>query len=121
MAEAFDRLTIGMTEKILGYVSSSYKEIGNRTYVFVIDDVKVLLVNNGSSLQFRANFNGDHSLSKANEWNETKRFTRCYVESDGSIVLEADYSFDGGFTIENLVNFLEIFKVSLQTFCSEVL
>jgi hypothetical protein len=54
MAEAFDKLTIGMTEKILGYVSSSYKEIGNRTYIFVIDDVKVLLVNNGSSLQFRA-------------------------------------------------------------------
>jgi hypothetical protein len=105
----------------MSYLKTLYKEIGNRTYVFVIDDVKVLLVNNGSSLQFRANFNGDHSLSKANEWNETKRFTRCYVESDGSIVLEADYSFDGGFTIENLVNFLEIFKVSLQTFCSEVL
>lgn len=83
--------------------------------------MKVLLVNNGSSLQLRAAFNGNHSLSKANKWNETKRFTRCYVESDGSIVLEADYSFDVGFTIENLAKFLKIFRVSLQTFCSEVL
>jgi 6-phosphogluconolactonase (cycloisomerase 2 family) len=121
MAEMIDRLTIAMTEKILGYVSSSYKEIGNRTYVFVIDDVKVLLVNNGSSLQFRASFNGDHSLSKANEWNEMKRFTRCYVESDGSIVLEADYSFEGGVTLENVANFFGLFKASLQAFCAEVL
>lgn len=121
MAEALNKLTIGMTEKILGYVSSSYTEIGNRKYLFVIDDTKVVLINHDSSLQLIASFNGKHSLSKANEWNETKRFTRCYIESDGSIILEADYSFEGGFTLQNLANFVNIFKVSLQTFCSEVL
>lgn len=120
MAEIIDRLTIGMTEKILSYVSSSYQEIGNRTYVFVIDDVKVLLVNSGSSLHLRASFDGNHSLSKANEWNETRRFTRCYVESDGSIALEADYSFKGGVTFENVGDFFALFRASLKAFCAEV-
>lgn len=120
MTEVIERITIGMTEKILQHVSSSYQEIGNRTYVFVIDDVRVVLINHGSSLQCRASFNGNHSLSKANEWNETRRFTRCYVDSKGSIVLEADYSFEGGVTLENVGNFFALFRVSLQAFCAEV-
>ncbi len=121
MTEIIDRLTIGMTEKILKYLSSSYQEIGNRTYLCVIDDVKVLLINNSSLLHLRASFKGDHSLSKANEWNETKRFTRCYVESNGSIVLEADYSLEGGVTLENVGNFFALFRASLQAFCDEVM
>lgn len=116
MAEIIEQITIGMTEQILSYMSSSYQEIGNRTYVFVIDNVNVLLVNDGSSLQLTTTFNGNHSLNKANEWNETKRFTRCYVESDGSIVLQADYSFKGGVTPENVINFFTLFRASLQAF-----
>ena len=120
MSSVIERLTIGTTEKLLNSISSGYKEIGNRTYVFVVDGVNVVLVNNGSSLQLRATFGGNHSLSKANEWNETKRFTRCYVESEGSIVLEADYSFEGGVTPENVGNFFLLFTASLRAFCSDV-
>ncbi|MEO0376013.1 MAG: YbjN domain-containing protein [Cyanobacteria bacterium P01_A01_bin.17] len=120
MSTVVERLSLGQTEKILAVISSAYEEVANRTYVCVIDGAKVLLYNKGDSIQLRASFGGRHSMSKANEWNETKRFSKAHVEEDGSIVLEADYLFEGGTTIENLAQFLKIFKASLSVFIDEV-
>lgn len=121
MSEVIERLTLGQTETVLEVVSSGFEEIGNRQYIFIVDGYKVLLFNHGDSLQLRARFNGKHSISKANEWNETKRFTRSYVENDGSIVLEADMSLDGGVTVGNIGTFFRLFKTSLSIFSNEVL
>lgn len=121
MSEIIERLTLGQTETVLEVVSDRYEEISNRQYLFAMDGCKVLLFNHGDSLQLRARFDGNHSLSKANEWNEIKRFTRAYVESDGSIVLESDMSLSGGVSFGNIGEFFRLFRISLSVFSKEVL
>jgi hypothetical protein len=121
MEEVFERLSIAQTERILGAISSDFKEIGNRTYSFTIDSCKVLLLSQPESLQLYAAFSGNYSMGRANEWNETKRYTRSYVKQDGAIVLEADYSLEGGVTMSSIAKFFGIYRASLEIFMREVL
>lgn len=121
MDEVLERLTIAQTERILGYLSSDFKELDNRTYLFTLGGCKVLLFSKADSLQLYVNFTGNYSMSRANEWNETRRYTRSYVKQDGSIVLEADYSLEGGVTMKNIANFFVLYKAALEIFMQEVL
>jgi hypothetical protein len=121
MDEIFERLTIAQTERILELISSDFKEISNRIYVITLNSCKVIVFSQAESLQLHASFTGNYSMNRANEWNETKKYTRSYVKQDGSIVLEADYSLEGGVTMKSIAKFFGLYKGSLDIFVKEVL
>jgi hypothetical protein len=119
--EVVEKLTLGDTEQILSLISTSYKSFDeDGAYIFTMDGTKVLIQNKGDSLQLLAAFPGNHSMSKANEWNKTTRYTKAYVELDGSIFLQASYNLEGGVRLANIGHWFTIYRACLRNFCQNV-
>lgn len=90
-----------------------WKVDGYRCQVFVADD--------SQAVQFHVSFSdGNATLKKVNHWNATKRFSRTYLDEDGDPHLELDLDLAGGVTQERIVDYLRTCKVSLSTWCDEV-
>ncbi len=90
-----------------------WKVDGYRCQVFVADD--------SQAVQFHVSFSdGNATLKKVNLWNATKRFSRTYLDEDGDPHLELDLDLAGGVTQERIVDYLRTCKVSLSTWCDEV-
>jgi len=90
-----------------------WKVDGYRCQVFVADD--------SQAVQFHVSFSdGNATLKKVNLWNATKRFSRTYLDEDGDPHLELDLDLAGGVTRERIVDYLRTCKVSLSTWCDEV-
>jgi len=90
-----------------------WKVDGYRCQVFVADD--------SQAVQFHVSFSdGNATLKKVNLWNATKRFSRTYLDEDGDPHLELDLDLAGGVTRERIVDYLRTCKVSLATWCDEV-
>ena len=45
-----------------------------------------------------------------NEWNQTNRFSRAYVDKDGNATIEDDLILTGGVTRENVEIFVKTFR-----------
>jgi hypothetical protein len=118
--EVVEKLTLGHTEEILSLISTSYKSFEDGAYIFTMDGTKVLIWNKGDSLQLLAAFPGNHSMNKANEWNKTTRYTKAYVELDGSIFLQSNYDLEGGVTLVNIGHWFATYRACLRTFCQNV-
>lgn len=53
----------------------------------------------GTTIVFRTSFRSHNvSLEKVNEWNKSKRYSRCYLDKDGEPVLQLDLDLAGGIT-----------------------
>lgn len=90
-----------------------WKLDGFRCQMFVSDDA--------SALQFHVSFrDGNATLKKANTWNATKRFSRTYLDDEGDPHLELDLDLAGGVAEERIFDFLRTCRVSLATWCKEV-
>ena len=90
-----------------------WKVDGYRCQVFVADD--------SQAVQFHVSFaDGNATLKKVNLWNATKRFSRTYLDEDGDPHLEIDLDLAGGVTQDRVLDYLRTCKVSLATWCDEV-
>lgn len=90
-----------------------WKIEGYRCQMFIADD--------SESIQFHSSFSdGSATLRKANEWNSTKRYSRCYIDEDGDPHLELDLDLAGGVTGNRIRDFLQTCKVSFTAWFDEV-
>lgn len=90
-----------------------WKLEGFKAFLFVAKD--------GEAIQFHSSFSdGSATLKRINEWNQTKRFSRSYLDDDGDPHLELDLELTGGVTRGRLVDFLKTCRVSFTMWCKEV-
>jgi hypothetical protein len=69
-------------------------------------------------LQLRAYFENHRNLeiSDVNEWNETRRFIKLYLDRDGDLAVEMDVPVEGGVTSQHLTYVFEVWDVGLNEF-----
>ena len=68
-----------------------------------------------NSIQFRVTFVADDaSIEKANEWNNTKRYLRCYVNDEGDMVGEMDVVLVDGAEADQISLMLETLESSVS-------
>ena len=51
-----------------------------------------------------------------NEWNRTKRLSRAYLDSDNDPTLESDLLANAGMTEKHVIEFVNVFKISVSSF-----
>lgn len=106
-----------LVEGLLEALDLEFEEKENGTYAFEMDGTKTVLFNKGKDAQLYCGFTGKRvTLSRINEWNRKKRFSRAYLDQDNDAVLEADIDFEGGVTGETLLRFFRIFALSAKEF-----
>ena len=92
--------------------------------VFKIEGTNVLLFTSSDHSNLLAAVawrETDASLRKVNAWNQSKKFSRAYIDDDGDPVLELDLDLDGGVTVARVKDFIETVKLSISMFRQEVL
>jgi hypothetical protein len=105
-------------ENMISAIDHNYAEVDSNIYRFTVNGgYNVLLLNKFDDIQLYAVFTGGKvSMSRINDWNRTKRFSRAYLDKDGDPVLEADLDFEGGVTTESVARFVALFVQSLESF-----
>jgi hypothetical protein len=83
----------------------------------------IMLIYEGEqSIQFYCSVSGsDATLKKVNRWNETKRFSRSYIDAEGDPCLELDLDLAGGVTTERIQSFFRTCRLSLSAWRTEVI
>lgn len=90
-----------------------WKLEGYNTWMFIAKD--------GESLQFYAPFgDGNATLKKVNTWNQTRRYSRSYLDDEGDPRLELDLDMAGGVTVARIKDFFLTCRVSFTAWTSEV-
>lgn len=112
------KMGAGRIERIMQQLGlQNVTEIDNNTYRFEFDGLKILLFNKEDTMQLYAGFSGAKiSLSRINEWNRTKRFTRAYLDKDNDPVLEGDIELTGGVTDKNVKEWVKTYQVSIRAY-----
>lgn len=83
--------------------------------------VLFLLEEDQLSLQAFAGFRSEKAnLTKVNEWNRNKRYSRAYIDGDGDPVIELDLDLRGGVTPAGFVNFLNTVRLSVVQYSRHV-
>jgi len=59
---------------------------------------------------------GKWEYEDVNEWNQSKRLSRAYLDQDKDPVLESDLLSDGGLTKEKVKAFIRVFSISKGAF-----
>lgn len=98
-------------------VSSATGGLGYTVYFYECSSEKRC-----NSLVFWGGFamNEKPSIDAINEWNQTKRFSRAYLDEEGDPILEMDLLVDGGITEATLVEALNLWDQSLPLFADHV-
>lgn len=98
-------------------ISSSAGGLGYTLYFYECSGEKRC-----DSLVFWAGFAMDDkpSLDTINQWNQTKRFSRAYLDEEGDPILEMDLLVDGGITEAAFVETLNLWDQSLPLFAQHV-
>ncbi len=90
-----------------------WKLEGYNTWMFLAKD--------GESLQFYAPFgDGNATLKKVNTWNQTRRYSRSYLDDEGDPRLELDLDMAGGVTVARIKDFFLTCRVSFTAWTTEV-
>jgi Putative bacterial sensory transduction regulator len=90
-----------------------WKLEGYNTWMFIAKD--------GESLQFYAPFgDGNATLKKVNTWNQTRRYSRSYLDDEGDPRLELDLDMAGGVTVARIKDFFLTCRVSFTAWTTEV-
>lgn len=67
------------------------------------------------SVQCLIGFHDEFSIAQANEWNQSRRFTRVYIMEDGGPMLEMDF-LTVGITAQTVQAYLGLWLMSLHEF-----
>jgi len=86
-------------------------ERANSTVLFLSGDTKyVLKAYDDGDLQLYHGLAGIQvNYAHVNQWNQEKRLSRAYIDSEGDPVLEADLLSNGGISRENIKEFVKVF------------
>ncbi len=116
--DVIEKMTAGKVERIMQELGlKDVTEVDNNTYRFEYEGLKILIFNKEETMQLYAGFSGAKiSLSRINEWNKTKRFSRAYLDKDNDPVLEADIEITGGVTEKNIKEWFKTYQVSITTY-----
>ncbi|RIH81831.1 putative bacterial sensory transduction regulator [Meiothermus luteus] len=127
------RIVNGLTERdvetLLRQEGIPFERVGNSKYHLRIAGVRVVLLmdrcQSGSCeiLTLASGFTMDTppSLEEVNEWNQNKRFSRAYLDSDGDPWVESELHLRFGVTSETIRFFLAVFsKETLPKFIEHI-
>lgn len=110
---------------ILRQKGGDVEAVGERSVRWTVADVKALvsLSPRGNTITYRVAFtnNGSVTIDKVNTWNESKSYSRSYLDSDGDPVLELDIDLEGGVTLARIDDFFQTCLISLRAWVEEVL
>lgn len=83
--------------------------------------VLFLVADDQESIQAYAGFKSDKAnLSKINDWNRSKRYSRAYIDKEGDPVIELDLDLVGGITPARFVDFVKTVRVSVVQYMKHV-
>lgn len=125
-AQAQDEILTKMTAARIERIATSFsdvenfKEVDNNTYTFEVDKIKIVLINSGTTMQLAAVFTGKISLSRINEWNRDKKFTRAYLDEDEDVVLDHAIELNGGVTEQNVKEWMKTYVALLEDFAQHL-
>lgn len=116
-----DLVTIMTAAKIEGIMNSfsdvkNFKEAGNNVYSFETAGFKIFLQNGGETMLVTATFDGAATLTRLNEWNRSKWFTKAYLDKSNNVCLEHSLELNGGVTEKNVKEWMGTFVLCLKEF-----
>jgi hypothetical protein len=87
--------------------------------------VYFLIAANKESIQAKAAWRTDDTSrpthDKLNTWNQTKRYSKTYLDKDRDPVLQLDLDLAGGITVARVKDFALTVRASIRAFADEVL
>ena len=116
--DVITKMSAGRIERIMASFNDvkNFKEAGNNLYTFETAGLKIVLHNGGETLQIAAFFTGKATLSRLNEWNRTKKFSRAYLDKDDNVCLDHVMELTGGVTEKNVKEWMGTFVSCLKEF-----
>jgi len=106
--------------EVLKNTGVSYEPIRPGVFGAEVDGFKHLLFARGLSLQLYAGFEANLTTEHINTWNRDKRFSRAYLDPDGTAVIESDLDLGSGWSDGLVVDFVRLFLVSVAAFADHV-
>jgi hypothetical protein len=116
--EVIRRISTADLERMLKSLKLEFEEAGDNSYKINLKGISMAIFNGKDDLQLFAAFKEKEpvTLSRINEWNQSKRFARAYVAKNGTCAIEADLDIEGGVTVETVVRFIALFSEIAQEF-----
>jgi hypothetical protein len=105
-----DQLKSIMTEE--GYSVTSTGRPGQLLWKIDGYSAYVYVQGNGRIIKFRKGFSGKVSLETVNAWNQTKRYSTSFVDSEGRPNLKMYLALDGGVSKARLADYLKTCRTS---------
>jgi hypothetical protein len=112
-----------IVEHAIAAIDPIFKESQNgQGYLFKSNGYTVVLIRGTTLIQLRVYFTGKKvTLTRINEWNRTKNFSRAYLDSEGNAAaLESEIELKDGVTLATLGNFFATFIVSIEDFANSI-
>jgi hypothetical protein len=97
-----------------------YSRGSDGNIVFKIGELKVGLLGQDNSLTLRMNL-GKGTTEQANRWNNNKRFSQAYVDSDGNIYIQSDLDLSNLESEEYVKDWFTRFLASVKSFAADYL
>lgn len=123
-AQLFEEITSDQLQSIMKDQGYGFEVDEDGDLIWRIEGVRALLMRSedGENIMFRMSFANDKTtLAKVNKWNQTKRYSRSYLDEDGDPVLELDLDLAGGVTKARIIDYLTTCRLSFAAWSKEVL
>ncbi len=118
---------IVVTARQFGSATLSYQVDRNPKIIGKIDNIPYSIRFRNCSTQFicedmnfRVGFLIKPTNETINKWNQTKRFSRAYLDNEGDAILEMDIILQGGISEANLSETFSYWRLSLAGFTSHI-
>jgi hypothetical protein len=129
LSEVFTTFTLDQLERVLddyGIVSRKRNEGDSGFLEYNAGPFKVLLLPYGdapnhNSIQFHAGFRIQPTLEAINQWNQTTRYAKAYLDDEGDAIVHYDIDLDGGATEQTILEAVKLFASLLENFGETVL
>jgi len=122
-AQGISRIDTALLGRILAEEGYAYTTDKDGDFIWKMEGYRTLLAvaKDKTSLTFRASFSSKGvGLSKINAWNQSKRFSKTYLDDSEDPILQLDLDLAGGVSRERIKDYLRTCRISLTTWISEV-
>jgi len=109
-------LNATLLEKVLEEMEISFEDRGFNKYKAMFNGYNVLINIDEGSMILRSYFNANVTLEQLNEYNQTYRWARTYIDRDGDLAFADELSFKGGISEANIKGKIEQFMTLLKEF-----
>lgn len=99
---------------ILSGLGIEYEKLHDGAFRFQLRGYQTIMFHETTRLQLYAGFLVKAPLTKVNEWNMTRQFSRAYLDPEGDVVIESDLDLVGGVTRVNIEEFFRTFRLSVS-------